>query len=412
MQGTKQPASPDSPISSAPKKGTGRRPTVESDVVSPVMRVGAAWSWRFLIIIAALGVLGFLVTYLSQVTIPLAIALLLAALLNPVKDFLVRKGMNAKFASPLAFVAGILVVLGILSAVIQQFVAGAGDLADRASGGLMKIRDWLHGLGISEAQINSSVDSVQKWIKNNQASITSGALSTATSAGHILAGLAIALFTLFFFLRDGRRIWNWLLGLTPKPARPHLDAAGDRAWTTLGGYVKATVLVAFVDAVGIGIVLVLVRVPLVIPLAALVFLTSFIPLIGATLSGIVATLVALVTVGPVGALLVLLGVIVVQQLEGHLLQPLLMGRAVKMHPLAIVLAIATGGMLIGITGALLAVPIAATLNAAIKQLRGKYDEPVGGQPALDAHEGEVETRELADEGGRAGSAGSSASRKN
>lgn len=386
----------------------GPWPSVESDVVSPTMRVGAAWSWRFLIIIAALGVLGFLLAYLSEVTIPIGIAILLAALLNPVKDFLVRKGMKAKFASPLVFVTGIVVVLGILAAVVQQFVAGAGDLADSASGGLTKIRDWIHSLGISDNQINSTVNSAENWIKENHASITSGALSTATSAGHVLAGLAIALFTLFFFLRDGRRIWNWLLGLTPEPARPHINAAGDRAWMTLGGYVKATVLVAFVDAVGIGIVIAIVGVPLVIPLAALVFLTSFIPLIGATISGIVATLVALVAVGPVGALIVLAGVIVVQQLEGHLLQPLLMGRAVKMHPLAIVLSIATGGLLIGITGALLAVPIAATLNAAIKQLRGKYDEPVGAQAVADAREGDVET----DDGGSTGSTGSSNSGEN
>ena len=363
-----------SPPTDAPP--TGPWPRVESDAVTPVMRIGAAWSWRFLIIVAALTVIGFLLAILSEVTIPVAIAVLLAALLNPAKDFLVRKGMKNNLASPLVFVAGIVVVLGVVAAVVQQFVAGAPDLAKNASGGLTKIHDWIVSLGVSDAQINSVMNSAQNWVENNRSSITSGALSTATSAGHILAGLAIAMFTLFVFLRDGRRIWNWLLGLTPERARPHLNAAGNRAWTTLGGYVKATVLVAFVDAAGIGIVLAIVRVPLVIPLAALVFLTSFIPMIGATISGIVATLVALVAVGPVGALIVLAGVIVVQQLEGHLLQPLLMGRALKMHPLAIVLSIATGGMLIGITGALLAVPTAAALNAAIKQLRGKYDEEV------------------------------------
>lgn len=353
------------------------------------MRTGAAWSWRFLVIIAALGVVGFLLAALSEVTIPLAIAVLLSALLNPVKDFLVRKGMKNNLASPLVFVAGIVVVLGVVAAVVQQFASGAGDLAKNASSGLTKIHDWIVSLGVSDDQINSVMKSAQNWVENNRSSITSGALSTATSAGHILAGLAIALFTLFFFLRDGRRIWNWLLGLTPGPARPRLDAAGNRAWMTLGGYVKATVLVAFVDALGIGIVLAIVRVPLVIPLAALVFLTSFIPMIGATISGIVATLVALVAVGPVGALIVLAGVIVVQQLEGHLLQPLLMGRALKMHPLAIVLSIATGGMLIGITGALLAVPTAAALNAAIKQLRGKYDE-AGAEEAENPAQGGLE----------------------
>lgn len=366
---------PDVPSKNSPRSPW---PSIESDVVSPTMRVGAAWSWRFLVILAGLSVIAFILAFLSEVTIPLAIAILLAALLHPAKDFLVRKGMKAKFASPLVFVAGLIVVIGIVSAVVQQFVAGAGDLAKNAAGGLGKIHDWLVNgpLGLSDDQISGAVSSAQKWVTDNQKQLTSGALNTASSAGHVLIGTAIALFTLFFFLRDGRKIWNWVLGLTPEPARPHINGAAESAWRTLGGYVKATALVAFVDALGIGIVIAIVGVPLVIPLAALVFLMSFIPLIGATLSGGVATLVALVTVGPVGALIVLGGVILVQQLEGHLLQPVLLGRAVKFHPLGIVLSIATGGMLIGITGALLGVPVAAAANAAIKNLRGKVDDPV------------------------------------
>lgn len=358
-----------------------------STLVSPVMLVGGAWAWRFLVIVAAFALIGSLLAYLSEITIPIAVAMLLAALLNPVKDFLVRKGMKPHLAAPLVFVAGIIVVLGILAAVVQQFVAGAAELADNAADGLDHLRSWVIGLGISQDQIDNAIQSAQDWLRNNEGTITAGATTAATSAWHFLTGLAIALFTLFFLLRDGRRIFNWVLGLAPKPARARLDAAAGRAWTTLGGYVIATVMVAAADAIGIGVVIAIVGVPLVIPLAALVFLTAFIPLVGATLSGIVATLVALVAVGPIGAIIVLAGVLLVQQLEGHLLQPLLMGRAVKLHPLAIVLAIATGGFTFGITGALLAVPTAATANAAIKQLRGKYDEPVGAGPAPDAHEG-------------------------
>lgn len=360
--------------------GTGGARGERPDPVPPVMRVGAAWSWRFLVIAAAIGLIGFVLAYLSNITIPIAVALLLAALLQPVKDFLVRKGMRPNLAAPLVFVTGVVVVFGIVTAVVQQFIVGAPELAANAADGLARVRSWIVDLGVSQERIDSSIQSVEDWLHDNEGVITSGAATAAAEVAQVLAGLAITLFTVFFFLRDGRRIVTWILGLTPAPARPHLAAAADRAWTTLRGYVVATVLVAAVDAIGIGIVIAIVGVPLVIPLAALVFLTSFIPLVGATLSGMAATLVALVAVGPVGAIIVLIGVLVVQQLEGHFLQPVLMGRAVRLHPLAIVLTIAAGGLAFGITGALFAVPVVATLNAAIKQLRGSAATPAAVGP--------------------------------
>jgi predicted PurR-regulated permease PerM len=204
-------------------------------------------------------------------------------------------------------------------------------------------------------------------------------LSTATTVGEVVAGFFLVLFTLFFFLRDGDHIWRFICRLLPRPARVPVARAGHYSWHTLVSYVHATVLVAFVDAVGIGIGLAVLRIPLALPLAALVFLTSFIPVVGATLSGAVAVLVALVTQGPVSALILLAIVIGVQQLEGHVLQPLIMGRAVALHPLAVILAIATGIVTAGIVGGLVAVPLLAVGNTAVRYLTAHP----GGEPTPD-----------------------------
>jgi predicted PurR-regulated permease PerM len=221
------------------------------------------------------------------------------------------------------------------------------------------------------------VTEFQKWVTDHRSTLTTGALSTATTAIDVLASTFLVLFTTFFFLRDGRRIWRFLVNLLPVAAREPLASAGEQSWQTLVAYVRATVLVAFIDAVGIGIGLVGLRVDLAFPLAALVFLGAFIPIIGATLSGTVAILVALVTRGPVIALLVIAVVIGVQQLEGHVLQPAIMGKAVAIHPLAVIIAIATGVVLAGIIGALVAVPIVAVLNTGVRHLaaRRRHERP-------------------------------------
>ena len=345
----------------------------EASTVTPGMRIAAAWSWRFIVVLLALAALLYGIAFLSEITIPIAIALLLNSLLNPVRRWLIVKGWKPHLASTVVFLAGLLLVIGLIFVVVRQFVSGAPDLASKASGGIDKMQDWLVNgpLKLSQDQIDSGLNSVRQAVVDNKDALTSGALNTATSVGHIVTGLVLVLFTLFFFLRDGERIWSWLLRLAPVRARPRIDGAASHAWSTLGGYVRATVLVAFVDAFGIGIGLLVLGVPLAIPLTALVFLASFIPIIGALLSGGVAILVALVTVGFVKALILLAVVIAVQQLEGHVLQPVLLGRAVSLHPLAVALSIAAGVVVGGIIGALLAVPLAATVNAAVKYLAGR-----------------------------------------
>jgi predicted PurR-regulated permease PerM len=372
------------------------RPSVtgldDLDVPRP-LRVASAWAWRLLVLgVAGLAVL-WLVGKLQLIVVPLVIATLLTALLSPVVDQLRRARVPRSVATPLVMVTGIAAVGGILYLVINQFITGGSALAQKANEGLGKIQDWTKNgpLHLSQQQLDSVGREFTTWFSTHKDTLTSGALSTAGTLGEILTGLFLVLFSTFFLLRDGRRIARFLIGLLPDGARVPLWGATESAWGTLVSYVRATVLVAFIDAVGIGIAIGVLGVPLAFPLIALIFLGAFIPIVGATVSGAIAVLVALVAQGPVTALILLAAVIGVQQLEGHVLQPVIMGRAVAVHPLAVILAIGTGVVLAGIPGALVAVPIVAVLNTAIRHLarerRASRDED--GRPP-DAMEAEVE----------------------
>jgi predicted PurR-regulated permease PerM len=330
-------------------------------------------------------VLGVLAYYLIQligsvriVVIPLAIALLLSALLAPAVGLLLRAGVPRSLATAVVLVAGLAAVVGTLTAVVTQFINGVPELAENVSAGIRQIQNWLRTgpLHLSDDQLDDAISAGEAWLNENTQSLTSGAVSTATTIFEVLAGLLLVLFAAFFFLRDGRRIWRFLVRLLPAQAQARMADAGEASWATLGAYVRATVLVAFIDAVGIGLALVLLDVQFAFPLAALVFLGAFVPIVGATLSGTVAVLIALVDDGGVvKALLVLAAVIVVQQVEGHVLQPLIMGKAVAIHPLAVIVAIAAGAVLAGIVGALVAVPLVAVVNTAVRRLAGAGVEP-------------------------------------
>jgi putative heme transporter len=338
------------------------------------LRIAAAWSWRLLIVALAGAAVLYVVAMLHQVVVPVSIALLLSALLAPLVNWLTERArLHRSLATAVAMIAGLAVVGGVLTLVITEFVGSWGQLSQQAGDGLSQIQGWLKRgpLHLSDKQLNSGLAAAQQWLKDHRSTLTTGALSTATTAFEVIASMFLILFTTFFFLRDGGRIWRFLVGLLPSAAREPLGTAGEQSWHTLVAYVRATVLVAFIDATGIGIGLVFLRVDVALALAALVFLGAFIPIVGATLSGTVAVLVALVTRGPVLALVVVALVIGVQQLEGHVLQPLIMGRAVSVHPLAVIIAIATGVVLAGIIGALVAVPILAVLNTGVRHLAAR-----------------------------------------
>jgi predicted PurR-regulated permease PerM len=346
-------------------------PTVDDGLPRGV-RIAGAWAWRLILFIVAAYLLLRLLGVLSVVVIPVVVALLLAALFEPAAAALRDRGVNRSLAAGVVLITGLLVVGGGLTVIVQTFVSQFDDLSTQVGQGVDEVQTWLAQgpLHLSQAQLSDGLERLQQTVTKNQGTLTSGALSTAATLGEVLAGFFVVLFTLFFFLRDGGQIWQFLCRLLPRTAQVPAARAGHYSWHTLVSYVRATVLVAFVDAVGIGIGLAVLQVPLALPLAALVFLGAFIPVIGATLSGVVAILVALVTQGPVTALIVLGIVIAVQQLEGHVLQPLIMGRAVALHPLAVILAIATGVVTAGIAGGLVAVPLLAVGNTAVRYLAG------------------------------------------
>jgi putative heme transporter len=282
-------------------------------------------------------------------------------------------------ATAVVLVAGLAAVVGTITAVVNQFINGLPDLSQNVTRGIRQIQNWLRTgpMNLSDDQLDQAVQAAEDWLNDNTTSLTNTTISTATTLFEVLTGILLVLFSTFFFLRDGRRIWRFTVRLLPAGARWRVADAGSASWSTLVAYVRATVLVAFIDAVGIGLALVLLKVPFAFPLAALVFLGAFVPIVGATLSGTVAVLIALVddNGGLVKALLVLAAVIAVQQLEGHVLQPLIMGRAVAIHPLVVIVAIAAGVILAGIVGALVAVPLVAVLNTGIRRLTAARPEP-------------------------------------
>ncbi|EON25313.1 hypothetical protein CF8_0583 [Nocardioides sp. CF8] len=363
--------------------------------------LAAAWSWRLIIIAAAVFGLAWVLAFFAVITMPLAISLLIAALVGPAVASLQRIGAPRGLAAGIVMIVGITTVGLLLTYVGQQVAAGAQDLADSVVEGLGQVKDWLRDgpLNLSDSQLNGWIESAQRTITENsrEGSAVTRLTELGTAVGHVFAGFFIVLFSTYFFLADGGRIWAWLVRLAPRAAREHVDGSGRVAWISLTQFVRATVLVALADAIGVTIVAALLGVPFVLAIGVLVFLGAFIPMVGATVAGSVAILVALVDQGPLTALLMLGGVILVQQIEGHILQPFLMGRFVSVHPLGVIVAIGCGVLVAGIAGALIAVPLVAAGNAVVNHLAREsepedYESPV----VTDEEERDVE-QEVASE---------------
>ncbi len=319
--------------------------------------------------------------------VPVLLATMVTALLLPAVDFLDRRGAPRGIAVALVLLSGIAVVGGILTFVVTQFVEGVPALSKQVTASIEGVSTWLHEgpLKIDDAQIDQARKSAIDALQNNQDRLTSGALSTAATLTEIITGALLMLFTLIFVLHGGRNIFAFVTKVFPVHVRERVRDAGRAGFRSLIGYVRATFLVALVDAVGIGTGLAIMGIPLALPLASLVFLGAFIPLVGAVIAGFLAVIVALIAKGWIFALITLGLIIAVQQLEGHVLQPLVMGRAVSIHPLAIVLVIAGGGVLAGIIGALLAVPAVAFANSAMRVLLAP--DPEAEEAELEAEDG-------------------------
>jgi predicted PurR-regulated permease PerM len=350
------------------------------------VRIAAAWSWRVGLILVMIGILVWLLGKVSFLIIPVMVAALLAGLLYPVVAWLRNRKVPNGLAVAITVLGFIGVISGALALVGRQLVSGFGELWQEALVGIQQIQTWLADgpLHLTADQIDQYIADAADALQNNSSSILSGALSFGSTAGHFAAGLVLALFILIFFLLEGQRIWAFLVRLLPKKARVATDGAGRRGWTSMVNYVRIQMFVAFVDAVGIGVGAAIIQVPLALPLAVLVFIGSFIPVVGALVTGAIAVLLALVANGPVNALIMLAIVLLVQQLESHILQPLVMGKAVALHPVAVILTVAAGSYLAGIPGALFAVPILAVVNTAVRYIAGRSWEHDGGLGAAEA----------------------------
>ncbi|MFJ3710751.1 AI-2E family transporter [Streptomyces sp. NPDC090053] len=359
------------------------------------VRVAAEAGWRLLVLAGTLWVLMRVISAIQLVVLAFVGALLVTALLQPTVARLRRAGLPRGLATALTAILGF-VVMGLVGwFVVWQVMENLDSLSSRVQDGIQELKRWLlHSpFHVTEQQINEVAKSLSDSIGHNTNEITSAGLQGVTVIMEILTGMLLAMFSTLFLLYDGARIWQWALKLVPAQARRGVAGAGPRAWRTLTAYVRGTVIVALIDAIFIGLGLFFLDVPLAVPLAVFIFLFAFIPLVGAVMSGALAVVVALVTQGVFTGLMVLVVVLAVQQIEGHVLQPLILGRAVRVHPLAVVLSVAAGGMIAGIGGAVVAVPLVAVTNTVVGYLRAYgRDQAIGTAPTAHAPAGTAPPR--------------------
>jgi len=350
------------------------------------VEIATQWAWRIVIIAIAGGVGIWLLRYFSEITVPVAIAVLGTALTIGAVDWLEAKGLPRLAATFVVVLSMLVALVGMLALVGQQLSTQFTDLRSNVVEGISQVQDWAKTgpLNLSASQIQSWIDRAKETISSSNSSIFDTVSSVGVTLTHIVAGFFIALFSAFFFLYEGDRIWAWIVALFPRDARERVHSSGEKAWESLTAFVRATIIVALTDAIGIAIGAWALGVPLTLAIGVIVFLGAFVPIIGALLSGMVAVLVALVSQGPWVALAMLAVVVGIQQFESHVLQPFLMGRLVAVHPLAIIIAIAAGVVAAGIVGALIAVPLAACLNGVVRHLVSvaqEYEDDPEPEPA-------------------------------
>ncbi|MGW1031919.1 AI-2E family transporter [Streptomyces antibioticus] len=370
------PVPPEPPVAPPPEPPPAERPD-PAQAVPWGVRVAAEAGWRLLVLAGTVWVLMRIISAVQLVVLAFVVALLLTALLEPTVTRLKRVGVPGGLATALTAILGF-VFIGLLGwFVTWQVMENIDNLSDQVQDGIDDLRRWLLNspFHVTDKQINGIAKNLRDAVGANTDSITSAGLEGVTVVVEALTGILLAFFSTLFLLYDGKRIWEWTLKLVPAAARPGVAGAGPRAWATLTAYVRGTVVVALIDAIFIGLGIYFLDVPMAVPLAVFIFLFSFIPLVGAVASGALAVVVALVTQGVFTAVMTLAVVLAVQQIEGHILQPFILGRAVRVHPLAVVLAVATGGLVAGIGGAVVAVPLVAVTNTVVGYLRAYAQEP-------------------------------------
>lgn len=346
------------------------------------------WGLRIIVIAGAALVVGWIIGQLWVVLFPVTMALIVTSLLQPPVAWLRGKGWPSALAAAAVMLGFIAAVVGLVALLTPQVAGQADEIARGATGGLQKVRDWLTGepLKLSDGQITQAIQAVQDKVQESATAISSGVFSTIGAATSAVINLVVILLLTFYFVKDGHRFLPWARTLGGQRAGEHAGEVLERSWGTLGGFIRTQTLVAFIDAVIIGIGLAILGVELAIPLAVLTFFGGYIPIVGAFVSGAVAVLVTLVTNDPKDALIALLIVVAVQQLEGNVLSPLLQGKNLNLHPAIVLLGVTAGGTLFGITGAFLAVPVVATTAEVLRYINERIDHAVGpNAPAQDSH---------------------------
>ncbi len=343
-----------------------------ADVIPQGVRTAAGWAWRALVLAALVWGIGWLLAEFSGVTVPLAIAFLLTALLGPLAHRLKQWRWPPLLAAAGGLLVTVLVVVAIGWGIGATAARQAPELVDQTVAGFHAFMQWLAGdpWYIDQAQIDQWMGSLTTWISESRAVLAGYAARVGASVGHFFAGIAIAMIATFFFLAEGEHLWKGFVSILPARYRESTDAAANRGWASLVSYMRAQVIVSAVDAAGVAIIAAALGVPMALALFALTFIVCFVPVVGAVIAGTVATSLALITHGWVAALIMLGGTIAVMWLESHLLQPLLLGRAASLHPLAVLIGIAMGATVGGIVGALIVIPVMAFGVAFIRHLRG------------------------------------------
>ena len=350
-----------------------------NEAVPDGLHVAAAWGWRVIVVVIVAALVAYGLAYISEVTIPLLVAVLLTALLLPVTTRLHAWGVNRGLATAITVLGGLAVIAGVLFLIVSSIVNQSAQLGTNVVQGFNELAAWLQNgpLHVSATYFNADewVTRITDWIKTSQDTITTYAGEITSSVGHFLAGFALTLFALSYFLHNGREIFAFCLRFFPRRSRARVNGAAQNGWHSLSSYVRATILVALADGVGVLIAALVIGVPAAPALATLVFIGAFVPIVGGFVSGFVAVVVALVALGWFWALIMLAAIVAVVEIEGHILQPFLMGRAVKLHPLAVLLAIAIGIILGGIIGALFAVPMLAFTKTFVQHLSDELPNP-------------------------------------
>lgn len=367
----------------APSASTGVQ--AANDPVPRWLRSSAAIAWRLLAVAAAIALSAYALAYLRVVVLPVIVALLVSTVLRPPTRLLMRH----RFSDAAAAATVLLTAIALLAVALMMAGAAIGrqfsDLADSVQAGIHEAGDALSGppFNLSQADIEQRIDTAIKQLSDSSGALTGGVLHGALVVGELLTGLIITLLLLFFFLKDGPGLWRWVVDTFGGRQATRLDELARRSYTALTGYVRGLILVGAADATMIGLGLAIIGIPLVIPLMLLTFLAAFVPLIGAFTAGLAAVMIALVSGGIAQALIVLALVIAVQQIEGHLLYPLIMGRTVHVHPIAVILALATGGILAGIIGVFISVPIVTVAATALAYLREDPPTPEAATASRD-----------------------------